>query len=132
MEEKVCNASAESEKQVLQAQKYTLLQEKIKKNYTQGCRYLRISKIISALLFLIFTAVGVYVSGKTGAYMLWLVLWIVLIFLNVAVFTTADYCKYQMQTRVIPFLENDACTEFAENDILADETEEPESEEEAE
>lgn len=60
--------------------------------------------------------------------MLWLVLWIVLIFLNVAVFTAADYCKYQMQTRVMPFLENDGCTQFAENDILSEDTEESESE----
>lgn len=130
MDEKIHDASAEGGKQALYAQKYELLRQKLTENYQRGCRYLRAAKITSAVLFVLFTAVGVYVSGKTGAYMLWLVLWIVLIFLNVAVFTAAEYCKHQMQTRVIPFLENDAQTEFPENEILSEE--EPESEEEAE
>lgn len=129
MDENLHNTSAESGKQALYAQKFVLLREKLTENYQKGCRYLCIAKIVSAVLFVLFTAVGVYVSGKTGAYMLWLVLWIVLIFLNVGVFTTADYCKHQMQTRVLPFLEKDSQTEFPENDILAEESE---SEEEAE
>lgn len=130
MDKNIHNTSAESGKRALYAQKYILLREKLTENYQRGCQYLRTAKIISAVLFVLFTAVGVYVSGQTGAYMLWLVLWIVLIFLNVGVFTAADYCKHQMQTRVLPFLENDAQTEFPENDILSEE--EPESEEEAE
>lgn len=129
MDETKYNTSADEEKQTLYAQKYLLLREKLTENYVRGCKYLQTAKSISAVLFLLFTAVGLYVSGKTGAYMLWLVLWIVLIFLNVAVFTAADYCKYQMQTRVMPFLENDGCTRFAENDILSEDTEKPESEE---
>lgn len=130
MDENLQNTSAEGGKQILYAQKFILLREKLTENYRKGCRYLRIAKIISAVLFVLFTAVGVYVSGKTGAYMLWLVLWIVLIFLNVGIFTAADYCKHQMQMRVLPFLENDSQTEFPENDILSEE--ESESEEEAE
>ena len=85
MDENLHNTSAESGKQALYAQKFVLLREKLTENYQKGCRYLRIAKIVSAVLFVLFTAVGVYVSGKTGAYMLWLVLWIVLIFLNVGV-----------------------------------------------
>ena len=130
MDENLHNTSAESGKQALYAQKFVLLREKLTENYQKGCRYLRIAKIVSAVLFVLFTAVGVYVSGKTGAYMLWLVLWIVLIFLNVGIFTAADYCKHQMQMRVLPFLEKDSQTEFPENDILSEE--ESESEEEAE
>lgn len=130
MKKQEYKASAEGGKQALYAQKYVLLQEKLVENYTRGCKYLCIAKVVSAVLFLIFTVAGVCISGKTGAYMLWLVLWIVLIFLNVAVFMTADYCKYQMQTRVIPFLENDECTAFFENDILSDRADE--SKEEAE
>lgn len=130
MDENLQNTSAEGGKQVLYAQKFVLLREKLTENYRKGCRYLRIAKIVSAVLFVLFTAVGVYVSGKTGAYMLWLVLWIVLIFLNVGIFTAADYCEHQMQMRVLPFLENDSQTEFPENDILSEE--ESESEEEAE
>ncbi len=129
MNETEHSKAAENEKQALYAQKYLLLREKLIDNYFLGCKYLHVAKIVSAVLFVIFTAVGIYMSGKTGAYMLWLVLWIVLIFLNVAVFTTADYCKYQMQTRVLPFLDNDACTQFSENDILSEDTDEPESEE---
>lgn len=128
MEKTEGNTSADKEKQAIFAHKYLLLRKKLTENYIRGCKYLHIAKLVSAALFVLFTAVGIYVSGKTDAYMLWLVLWIVLIFLNVAVFTTADYCKYQMQTRVIPFLENDVCTQFCENEILSEDTE-PESEE---
>lgn len=123
MDETESNTSADKEKQALYARKYFLLREKLTQNYIRGCKYLQIAKIVSAVLFLLFTAVGIHVSGKTGDYMLWLILWIVFIFLNVAVFTAADYCKYQIQMRVIPFLEDDACICFAENNILSEETE---------
>ena len=73
--------------------KYKLLREKIIKNYDRGCRYIKISKYVVAAAFIIFTLIGIAVCNRTGERMGWLVLWIVVIFLNVIVFTITDYAK---------------------------------------
>ncbi len=108
--------------------KYKLLREKIIKNYERGCKYLNISKIAVAVAFVIFTLIGIAVSNRTGERMGWLVLWIVVIFLNVIVFTITDYAKYLMSSKVIPYLENDDVVEFGEYDIFADDDDEEEDE----
>ena len=44
--------------------KYKLLRSLIIKHYHRGCKYLEITKIVCAIFFLIFTAVGIIVCSK--------------------------------------------------------------------
>lgn len=111
--------------------KYKLLRHKIKVHYKRGCKYLYISKIVVAIAFVIFTLIGISVSNKTGELMGWLLLWIIVIFLNVIVFTITDYTKHLMETKVIPYLENDDIIDFGEDDLFNEpDADEEESEEE--
>lgn len=123
MEEPDNRSSAEHASGGISVQKYFVLKERILAYYSRGCRYLNTAKIAAAVLFVLFTAIGVYVSGRTGSRMLWLVLWIAVIFLYVAVFTAAEYCKYWMQKKLVSYLEDDARTAFDDTDILAEDEE---------
>lgn len=87
------------------------------------------AKIISAVLFAVFTVIGIAVSNHTGSKMLWLVLWIIVILLNVAVFIITDYCKYLIKDRVIPYLEDDEQIEFKEYSIFLNDDDKPTEEE---
>ncbi len=111
--------------------KYKFIREKIIFHFERGCRILKISKITVAVLFVIFTLLGISVSNKSGHQLQWLQAWILLIFTNVFVFTIADYSKYLIQSKVIPYLNNDEQIEFGEYDIfLEDIDNENEDEEE--
>ena len=111
--------------------KYKFIREKIIFHFERGCRILKISKITVAVLFVIFTLFGISVSNKSGHQLQWLQAWILLIFTNVFVFTIADYSKYLIQSKVIPYLNNDEQIEFGEYDIfLEDIDNENEDEEE--
>lgn len=112
--------------------KYNFLRDKMIKHYNRGCRMLNTIKIISAVLFVIFTLIGVTVSNNTGNKMLWLVLWIVVVFLNITVFLITDYCKYLVKDKVIPYLENDDQIEFGEYDIFLDDEDTDDNREEEE
>lgn len=108
--------------------KYKLLRHKIITHYRRGCKYLVIVKLVVAVAFILFTLVGIGVSNRTGERMGWLLLWIVVIFLNVIVFTITDYVKYLVSSKVIPYLENDDIIDFGEYDIFI----EPEDDEDEE
>ncbi len=111
--------------------KYKFIREKIIFHFERGCRILKISKITVAVLFVIFTLFGISVSNKSGHQLQWLQAWILLIFTNIFVFTIADYSKYLIQSKVIPYLNNDEQIEFGEYDIfLEDIDNENEDEEE--
>lgn len=120
------------------AVKYKFLREKIVYNFNKGSRILKISKIVVAVLFILFTLMGIYVSHRTGHEVQWLQVWVLIIFLNIIIFIFADYSKYLIESKVIPYLENDDEIEFGEYDIFLedidgesdDDNEENEEEEE--
>ncbi|MBR2134421.1 MAG: hypothetical protein IJ851_06920 [Eubacterium sp.] len=110
--------------------KYKLLRHKIITHYKRGCRYLVITKILVAISFVIFTLIAIGVSNRTGERMGWLLLWIIVIFLNVIVFTITDYTKYLIASKVIPYLENDDIIDFGEYDIFIEPDDDEDEEEE--
>lgn len=111
------------------ATKYVFLRDKIIKAYNKGCKILNTVKYIVVVLFLIFTILGTHLSNLSGEKMQWLIWWIVVILLNVAVFIITDYCKYLVKDKVIPYLENDDQLEFGEYDIFKEDDDEDEEEE---
>lgn len=119
--------------------KYKFVKEKIFFHYKRGCKFLNISKIVTAVLFILFSLTGIAVSHRTGHGLQWLQAWILLIYLDITVFVIADYSKYLIESKVIPYLEDDNQIEFGEYDIFLedidsesndDEDEEEEEEEE--
>lgn len=112
--------------------KYKLLRSLIIKHYNRGCKYLEIAKVVCAVLFLVFTAVGLIACSNGGSKSFWLVLWIILIFVLVNIFLITDYCKYLVKSKVIPYLEDDNQIEFGEYSIFSDDEDEEENEEDDE
>ncbi len=112
--------------------KYKFIREKIIFHFERGCRILKISKITVAVLFVIFTLFGISVSNKSGHQLQWLQAWILLIFANVFVFTIADYSKYLIQSKVIPYLNNDEQIEFGEYDIFLEDIDNEDEDEDEE
>lgn len=100
--------------------KYKFLREKIIFYFHRGSLILKIAKILAAVLFLFFTFIGIYVSHHTGHQPQWLQAWILMIFLNIIIFVIADYSKYLIEAKVIPYLQNDEQIEFGEYDIFLD------------
>ena len=98
--------------------KYQFLREKIIFHFNRGSRILKISKIVVAIIFLLFTLIGIYVSHRTGHEIQWLQIWILVIFINITIFVIADYSKYLVESKVIPYLEDDKQIEFGEYDIF--------------
>ena len=116
------------------AAKYLFLRGKLLKNYEKGKKIYLAAKLITAALFIALTLVGAAVGRHTGRPMGPLVLWIVLLFLIVFVFLAADYARYLLEDKVIPYLEDDEALEYGEYDIFKeddeDETQEQEDDEE--
>mgnify|MGYP004552978203 FL=1 len=114
------------------AYKYKFLREKIIESYRRGCKILNIVKIIFSVIFVIFRfIVASSVKGSSDK-TAWLIWWVVIIFVAVAVFTITDYCKYLVKDKVIPYLLDDDQLEFGEYDIFKDDDEEDNEEEEDE
>ena len=112
--------------------KYKLLRSLIIKHYHRGCKYLEITKIVCAIFFLIFTAVGLIVCSNGGSKAFWLIMWIIIIFVLVNIFLITDYCKYLVKSKVIPYLEDDNQIEFGEYSIFAEDKNEDEDDEDDE
>lgn len=110
--------------------KYKFIRDKILFHFERGEKILKISKIVAAVIFLIYTAIGVTVSHRTSHELQWLQMWILFIFLNVAVFVIADYCKYLVESKVIPYLKDDNQIEFGEYDIFLEDIDGDDEEEE--
>ncbi len=121
MENKDCDNTARhaelSENERI-AIKYKFLREKILFHFERGSRYLRISKIVATVVFLAYTLIGIIVSHRTSHELQWLQMWIIFIFVNITVFIIADYSKYLIESKVIPYLKNDEQIEFGEYDIF--------------
>ena len=114
------------------AVKYQFIKDKIILHFHKGCRILHIAKAAAAVIFLLFTVIGILVSHHTGHAMWWLLAWLVLIFVNIFVFVPADYARYLVESKVIPYLNNDEQTEFGEYDIFAEDIDDEETENENE
>ena len=114
------------------AVKYFFLRDKIMFHFKRGSKILKISKISATVIFLAYTIIGVLVSRRTSSELQFLTKWILFIFLNVTVFVIADYCKYLVENKVIPYLQNDEQIEFGEYDIFLEETDGEDEEEEEE
>ena len=106
--------------------KYGFLKEKIILHYHKGCKILKVAKITVTVLFLLFTLAAVIISNRTGEHLAWLSAWIILIFVNIAVFVPADYAKYLIASKVIPYLNDDDRVTFGEYDIFAEDLDEEE------
>ena len=127
----VSKQKKETETNSFQAQsniekKYAFIKDRIIFHYKKGCRILNVTKITVAVLFLIFSLIAVVFSNRAGSHLEWLTAWIILIFLNIAVFTLADYAKYLIRSKLIPYLEDDERVEFGEYDIFLEDEEEEE------
>ena len=59
-----------------------------------------------------------------------LALWIILLFLIVFVFLAADYARYLLEDKVIPYLEDDEALEYGEYDIFKEDDEDEGEEQE--
>lgn len=118
------------------AVKYLFIREKILFHFKRGRRILFICKIVATVLFLLFTLVGVIIARHNGHVGQWLQAWILVIFLNVIIFVIAEYAKYLVESKVIPYLQNDEQVEFGEYDIFLEdidgETDDEEDEDEEE
>ncbi len=115
--ESVVSSKEYSEEQRF-AIKYKFIRKKIIESFNKGSKILKISKITATVLFLLFTFIGIYVSHRTHHEIQWLQAWILVIFLNIIIFVLADYSKYLVESKVIPYLENDDEIEFGEYDIF--------------
>ena len=100
------------------AVKYRFLRDKILFHFERGSRYLRIAKLVAAAVFLVYTVIGIAVSHRTSHELQWLQMWIIFIFVNITVFIIADYSKYLIESKVIPYLRDDDQIEFGEYDIF--------------
>ncbi|MBQ6065498.1 MAG: hypothetical protein IJK89_01630 [Clostridia bacterium] len=105
------------------AAKYLFLREKLLKNYQKGKRIYRTVKIAVAALFIAFTLTAALIGRRTGQPMGPLVCWILLLFLIVFLFVAADYAKYLLEDKVIPYLEDDEALEYGEYDIFKEDDE---------
>ena len=112
--------------------KYNIIKEKINLHFEKGCRIVKIAKITVAAIFFLFSLIAVIVSNRTGNQMQWLIAWIVLIFVNVFIFVIVDYSRYLIESKVIPYLNDDEQLEFGEYDIFAEDIDNSSDEEEAE
>lgn len=114
------------------AYKYKFLREKIIESYRRGCKILNIVKIIFSVIFVIFSFIVASSVKDSSDKTAWLIWWVVIIFVAVAVFTITDYCKYLVKDKVIPYLLDDDQLEFGEYDIFKDDDDEDNEEEEDE
>ena len=98
--------------------KYRFIRDKIIFHFHRGSRILKISKIVAVVLFLAFTVIGINLGNRSGHQLQWLQAWILVIFLNIIIFILADYSKYLIESKVIPYLNDDSQVEFGEYDIF--------------
>ncbi|MBQ3904991.1 MAG: hypothetical protein II744_08445, partial [Eubacterium sp.] len=72
------------------------------------------------------------ISNRSGNRLQWLQTWILVIFANIFIFVPADYAKYLIESKVIPYLNDDEQVEFGEYDIFVEDLDNPHGEDESE
>ncbi len=122
--------NSENKKDLI-VQKYILLREKIIQSYIKGNKILNTVKIVTAILFFIFTIIVILLSNQPDSNKgSWLILWIFVILFDIAIFLTTDYCKQLVKTKVIPYLQNDEQIEFGKYSVFGEDDDEDEEDEE--
>ncbi len=95
--------------------KFYILSDVLQEKVNQYNKILKISKIVVAALFLLFTVVAVIAGNHYGSKMLWFSFWIVFIFIDVFVFLIADYFKNVVFKRFMRFINNAEVMDFNDN-----------------
>ncbi|MDE6124318.1 MAG: hypothetical protein K2G22_03705 [Eubacterium sp.] len=97
--------------------KFYILSDVLQEKINRYNKVLKISKIVIAVLFLIFTVAAVIAGNHYGSKMLWFSFWIVFIFIDVFVFLIADYFKNVVFKRFMRFINNAEVMDFNDNVI---------------
>lgn len=97
-------------------QKYFLLCDEIHKRYSRGKKILMLLKIISAVVFVLYSFAAIMITQNGGNKMLWLTVWILLIFLDVGFFMVLDYCSTLFVEKIFPYLDNPEIIDFGIDD----------------
>jgi hypothetical protein len=111
--------------------KYKFVKEKIIFHYNRGCRFLNISKIVTAVLFILFTLMAIAVSHRTGTGCNGCRrgFWLYILTLRCC---DCGLFKYLIESKVIPYLEDDNQVEFGEYDIFLEDIDNEDEDEEEE
>ncbi len=126
------NHAAEAEADAVLAEKYRVLQKLILARHKQNSRYYHNGKLAVAVGFAVLSVLLALLGAATGRPITPLIIWIVLLFLIVFVFVILERRMHVMDTKVVPFLTDDAQTTLDLYDPWEDDGEEEETEEEEE
>ena len=126
------NHAAEAEADAVLAEKYRVLQKLILARHKQNSRYYHNGKLAVAVGFAVLSVLLALLGAATGRPMTPLIIWIALLFLIVFVFVILERRMHVMDTKVVPFLTDDAQTTLDLYDPWEDDGEEEETEEEEE
>lgn len=126
------NHAAEAEADAVLAEKYRVLQKLILARHKQNSRYYHNGKLAVAVGFAVLSVLLALLGAATGRPIIPLIIWIALLFLIVFVFVILERRMHVMDTKVVPFLTDDAQTTLDLYDPWEDDGEEEETEEEEE
>lgn len=124
------NPAAKTESDAALAEKYRVLRDLMLTRHTRNSRYYRIGKLAVAVGFTVVSVLLALLGAATGRPMPPLIIWIALLFLIVFVFVILERRMHVMETKIIPFLTDDAQTTLDLYDPWEDDGEEEEPEEE--
>lgn len=110
--------------------KYYYFCDEMHRVYKKATRAVIACKIITAIMFLILTAVLIYAGNRFGDKMLWFSIWVLLIFIDVAVFIVVDYFSDSIKNKALPYLDDIETLSFRQN--IKDEDTETEDDEDDE
>lgn len=97
--------------------------------YKKARRTILACKIITAILFLCLTGILIHAGNRFGDKMLWFSIWVLVIFINIAIFIIVDYFSDSIKKKALPYLDDIETLSFAQN-IEDDETTSEEDEDE--
>ena len=124
------NHIATTETDAALAEKYRVLRDLMLTRHTRHSRYYRIGQLAVAVGFTVLSVLLALLGAATGRPMPPLIIWIVLLFLIVFVFVILERRMHVMETKIIPFLTDDAQATLDLYDPWEDDGEEEEPEEE--
>lgn len=110
--------------------KYYYFCDEMHRIYQKSTRAVLACKIITAIMFLIVTGVLIFAGNRFGDKMLWFSIWVLLIFIDVAVFIAVDYFSDSIKNKVLPYLDDIETLSFRQN--IEDEDAETEDDEDFE
>lgn len=96
----------------LYAEKFKIIRDVTQREYEKYQKRVGRAKIITTVVFLIFTVFEIAVSRATGNVTLWLSIWIVLIFIIVFSFIFLEFKLHIFSEKIIPYLNDERIVEF--------------------